>query len=98
MCQVSSKASAGQVFGPYPQSCNLDGSICFPTHICEQIYIQKCAHVLETLPHTTGTAASPQQRRSRYGFRGAYQTTDPHWGDPEKEATFIIILYVLTKD
>lgn len=46
--------------------------------------------MLETLPHTTGTAASPQRRPSRYGFPGAFQTADPHWGDPEKETSIIV--------
>lgn len=93
---MSSKVScgAGQVFGPNPQSPNLDENVCFLAHICERIYIQERAHVLETLPHTTGTAASPQRRLSRYGCSGAFQTTDPHWGDPEKETSIIVDLYV----
>lgn len=48
-------------------------------------YITKCT-CRGTLPHTTGIAAFPQQRWSRYGFQGAYQTTDPNWDGPEKQS------------
>ena len=46
-----------------------------------------CVLVLEKLPRTTGTAASPQRRWSRYDFPAAYQTTDPQWDGPERETT-----------
>lgn len=46
-----------------------------------------CALVWETLPHTTGTGVSPQQRWSRYCFPAAYQTADPHWDGPERDTT-----------
>lgn len=41
----------------------------------------------ERLPRTTGTAASPQRRWSRYGSPAVYQTADPNWDGPEKDAT-----------
>lgn len=43
------------------------------------------ALVWKRLPGTTGTAASPQRRWSRYGFPAAYPTTDPDWDGPENE-------------
>lgn len=48
-------------------------------------YITKCT-CRGTLPHTTGIAAFPQQRWSRCGFQGAYQTTDPNWDGPKKQS------------
>lgn len=40
---------------------------------------------IHSLPHTTGTASSPQQRWGRYGFPAACQKVDLNWDGPVKE-------------